>query len=92
MERRGILNNPYNIDPGERYTPNIEETPKYLWKDCGGLMDSKCALRCHMKTQHSDHITIYNVQDAQEYNNLDNIRIHARNKHQGQVTTKKTTQ
>ena len=72
------------------YTPNIEDTPRYLCKHCGVLIGSKCTLRCHMETLHSGHRTIYHCSRcSKKYNCFDNMRTHVRNKHHGQVTTGK---
>ena len=85
MERKGNFKNIYHIDPGEGYTPKMENIPGYVWEYCEISLSEKSTLRHHLETLHAEHMNTC----ENEYNHIENMRTHVRRKHWGQVTTKK---
>ena len=87
IERSSILfdNGPSNFNL--YYT---EKTPEYLCENCGIILGSKQALKCHMVTKHPEKVTTYHCSKCLTIcNRLDNRRRHIK-KHPGQTDTPKT--
>ena len=86
MERSSILSNKRHLEFNLYYT---EKTPEYLCENCGTILASKQALKCHMVTKHSEKVTTYQCSKyPMTCNRLDNMRCHIR-KHPGPMTTPK---
>ena len=67
-----------------------EKTPEYLCENCGVILWSKQALKCHMVTKHSEKVTTYQCSKCPTTcNRLDNMRRHIKI-HPGQIDTPKT--
>ena len=65
-------------------------TPEYLCVNCGAILGSKQALKCHMVTKHSEKVTTYQCSKCpMTCNRLDNMRCHIK-KYPGPTTTPKT--
>ena len=87
MERSSILIDKRHLDFNLYYT---EKTPEYLCENCGVIMGSKLALKCHMVTKHSEKAMIYQCSKClTTCSRLDNMRCHIK-KHLGQTNTPKT--
>ena len=56
MERWSILIDKRHLDFNLYYT---EKTPEYLCENCGAILGSKQALKCHMVTKQSEKVTTY---------------------------------
>ena len=86
MERLSILSDKRHPEFNLYYT---EKTPEYLCENCGTILTSKQALKCHMVTKHSEKVTTYQCSKCNmTCNRLDNMRCHIR-KHPGPMTTPK---
>ena len=86
MERSSILNYNKELDFNLYYT---EKPPEYLCENCGTILASKQALKCHMVTKHSEKVTTYQCSKCNTTcNRLDNMRCHIR-KHPGSTITPK---
>ena len=85
MERSSILIDERHLDFNLYYT---EKTPEYLCENCGVILRSKLALKCHMVTKHSEKVTTYQCSKCPTTSNrLDNMRCHIK-KHPGQIPLK----
>ena len=86
MERSSILIDKRHSDFNLYYT---EKTPEYLCENCGTILGSKQALKCHMVTKHSEKLTTYHCSKCpMTCNRLDNMRCHIK-KHPGPITIPK---
>ena len=86
MERSSILIYRKHLDLDLYYT---EKTPEYLCENCGAILGSKQALKCHMVTKHSEKVMTYQCSKCPTTcNRLDNMRCHIK-KHPGQTMTPK---
>ena len=86
MERSSILRDNRQSDFNLYYT---EKPPGFLYENCGTILASKQALKCHMVTKHSEKVTTYQCSKCNTTcNRLDNMRYHIR-KHPGPTTTSK---
>ena len=86
MERSSILKGNREPDFNLYYT---EKPPEFLCENCGTILASKQALKCHMLTKHSEKVTAYQCSKCNTMcNRLDNMRHHIR-KHPGPTTTPK---
>ena len=56
MERSSILIDKRHLDFDLYYT---EKTPEYLYENCGAILGSKQALKCHVVTKHFKKVTTY---------------------------------
>ena len=87
MERSSILIKKRHLDFNLYYTG---KTPEYLCENCGAILGSKQALKCHMVTKHSEKVTTYQCSKCPTTcNRLDNMRCHIK-KHPGPTITPKT--
>ena len=87
MERSSILIDQRHLDFNLYYN---EKTTEYLCENCGVILGSKQALKCHMVAKHSEKGTTYQCSKCPTIcNRLDNMRCHIR-KHPGQTNTPKT--
>ena len=87
MERSSILVDRRDLDFDLYYT---EKTTEYLCENCGVILGSKQALKCHMVIKHSEKVMTYQCSKCPTTcNRLDNMRHHIK-KHPGQTTTPKT--
>ena len=87
MERSSILIEKGPLNFNLYYT---EKTPEYLCENCGVILGSKQALKCHMVTKHSEKVTTYQCSKClTTCNRFDNMRRHIK-KCPGQTDTPKT--
>ena len=87
MKRASILIDKRHLDFDLYYT---EKATEYLCENCGIILGSKQALKCHMVTKHSEKVTTYQCSKClTTCNRLDNMRCHIK-KHPGQTNTPKT--
>ena len=86
MEKWSILIDKRHLDFNLYCT---EKTPEYLYENCGTILGSKQALKCHLVTKHSAKVTTYQYSKCPiTCNRLDNMRCHIK-KHPGPTTTPK---
>ena len=87
MERSSKLIDKEPLNFNLYYT---EKTLEYLCENCGVILGSKQALKCHMVTKHSEKVMTYQCSKCPTTcNRLDNMRRHIK-KHPGQTDTPKT--
>ena len=87
MERSSILIDERCLEFNLYYTEKISE---YLCENCGLILRSLQALKCHIVTKHSEKVTTYQCSKClTTCNRLDNMRCHIK-KHPGQTDTPRT--
>ena len=83
MERSSILIDKRHLDFNLYYTKKI---PEYLCENCGVILGSKQAPKCHLVTKHSGKVMTYQCSKCPTTcNRLDNMRCHIK-KHPGQLS------